>query len=43
MLCVHVGPGRLGLGLIVEQVLEAGFDVCLVGRAVRAGSGVSSG
>lgn len=32
MLCVHVGNGQLGLGLIVEQLLEAKFDVCLVGR-----------
>jgi hypothetical protein len=32
MVCVHFGPGQLGLGLIVEQLLEVGFDVCLVGR-----------
>lgn len=31
MLCVHLGPGPLGLGLIVEQVSKAGFDVCLIG------------
>lgn len=33
MFCVHVGPGRLGLGLIVEQLDEARFSVCLVGSA----------
>lgn len=32
MLAVHLGPGALGLGLIVEQLHESGFDVCLVGR-----------
>ncbi len=31
MLCIHFGPGRLGLGLIVEQLDEAGFSVCLIG------------
>lgn len=32
MLCVHIGPGRLGLGLVVEQALLASFDICLIGR-----------
>lgn len=31
MLCLHLGPGRLGLGLIVEQLDKVGFSVCLVG------------
>jgi len=31
MLCVHLGPGRLGLGLIVEQLDQSQFSVCLVG------------
>lgn len=31
-LCLHFGPGQLGLGLIVDQLLDASFDVCLVGR-----------
>ena len=32
MLCVHLGPGRLGLGLIVDQLDQSRFSVCLVGR-----------
>jgi hypothetical protein len=32
MLCVHLGPGRLGLGLVVDQLDQVGFSVCLVGR-----------
>jgi hypothetical protein len=32
MLCVHLGPGRLGLGLIVEQLGQSQLPVCLVGR-----------
>ncbi|MFZ1153436.1 MAG: hypothetical protein WAN93_00885 [Solirubrobacteraceae bacterium] len=32
MLCIHVGPGRLGLGLIVQQLIEADFSVCVVGH-----------
>lgn len=36
MLCVHIGPGPLGLGLIVEQLERAGFDICLVGPPARA-------
>lgn len=35
MLCVHIGPGPLGLGLVVDQVSEAGFDICLVGPPSR--------
>jgi hypothetical protein len=31
MLCLHLGPGRLGLGLIVEQLDEVSFSVCLLG------------
>ncbi|HEV3318365.1 MAG TPA: hypothetical protein VG053_01360 [Solirubrobacteraceae bacterium] len=31
MLCLHLGPGRLGLGLIVDQLDEVRFSVCLVG------------
>lgn len=31
MLCVHFGPGPLGLGLIADQLEEAQFSVCLVG------------
>lgn len=33
-LTVHVGPGRLGLGLIVDVLRkDASFDVCLIARA----------
>jgi hypothetical protein len=32
VLAIHIGPGRLGLGLIVPCLRQAGFDVCLVGR-----------
>jgi hypothetical protein len=35
MLCLHFGPGRLGLGLVVEQLLKASFDVYLVGPPGR--------
>lgn len=38
MLCVHFGPGQLGLGFIVERVSAAGFAVCLVGRSGKAES-----
>jgi hypothetical protein len=31
MLCIHLGPGRLGLGLIVEQLGRSQFSVCLIG------------
>jgi hypothetical protein len=32
VLAIHIGPGQLGLGLIVPCLRRAGFDVCLVGR-----------
>lgn len=32
MLHVHIGPSPLGLGLLIPTTLEAGFDVCLIGR-----------
>ncbi len=31
MLCIHFGPGRLGLGLIVERLTQAHYSVCVVG------------
>jgi hypothetical protein len=33
---VHIGPGRLGLGLIVAAGLEAGLDVHLVARTTSS-------
>lgn len=31
-LAVHLGPGPLGLGLVVDVLLRQGFDVCLIGK-----------
>jgi hypothetical protein len=32
MLHLHVGPSALALGLLIPMTLDAGFDVCVVGR-----------
>lgn len=31
MLCIHLGPGRLGLGLVIDTLLERDLRVCLLG------------
>jgi len=37
MLCVHLGPGRLGLGLVLDTVLSlADLEVCLIGASDRS-------
>ncbi len=35
MLCVHLGPGRLGLGLVIDTLLHLQFEICVVGAAGR--------
>jgi hypothetical protein len=35
MLCVHLGPGRLGLGLVIDTLLDLQLEICVVGAAGR--------
>ncbi len=35
MLCVHLGPGRLGLGLVIDTLLHLQLEICVVGAAGR--------